>query len=79
MATKIDWGAWANEAFATGMNILKKQVGGTSTYGGKKYYTGTDNPNPVGGVSGFFSKISFPMIAALGVGAAAIIFLIKRR
>lgn len=77
MATKIDWGAWANQAFSTGMDILKRQIGGTSTQGGKTYGYTTPNPNP--SVGGFFSKISIPMIAAIGVAVAALVLFLKKR
>lgn len=78
MATKIDWGGWANQAFATGMNILNNAIAGKSTQGGKLYYSTTPNPNPVSG-GGFLSKISTPMILALGVAAGAVLLILKKK
>ena len=79
MATKIDFGAWANEAFSTGMAILRGQINGTTKYNSG---TGVYNQSPSvtnNSGTGFFSKISGKFLA---VGAAAVVLvllLVKKR
>lgn len=79
MGTPIDWGGWANQAFSTGMDILKKQIGGTSTAQGKLYFPNTPNATPTNAATKFFSNISIPMLAAIGVAIVAIFLLIRKR
>lgn len=80
MATKIDFGAWANEVFSTGMSILRGQINGTTTAQGK-YSGNVYNQSPVvtnNQSTGFFSKISTKLIA-VGIAAVAVVLLLVKK
>ncbi len=78
MATKIDFGAWANEAFSTGMSILRGQINGTTKYNsGTGVYNQSPNVTYSGG--GFFSKISTKLLAAGAAAVVLVLLLVKKR
>lgn len=79
MATKIDFGAWANEAFSTGMSILRGQINGTTRYNnsGGVFTTNPSVTNNQG--TGFFSKVSTKLLALGAAAVVVVLLLVKKR